>query len=243
MIFKNFEVTPLGNAQLSINQNGNLKVNNIGNSGLDGFTVNVINHNNVKIFYNEITGIVNQGSIRHTTLSKNSINQVVTTNEKVEWFDQTSNSVKIGYNMSLMPNQYTLYGTLNGVRVFELLKQNPLYPTLMPGEPVTLAVIGLCIAGAALITAVYVALKPSHYSGWTYDYNAKGECIGKHWTTLNDPVPFEVIVDGQTYIVDQFGIEYAEIPEDPNYYKIVTKPTAVQITGINLNSLEVTNII
>lgn len=44
MIFQNFEVTPLGKAQLSINQQGNLLVSNIRDSGLDEVMINVIGH-------------------------------------------------------------------------------------------------------------------------------------------------------------------------------------------------------
>lgn len=242
MLFKGFEVKPLGNAELSINEQGNLLVSNIGDSGFDGYMVNVVGRNNVKIFYNEITGIANNGAIRHSTLSKNPINQVVTTSEDCTWYDKNEDCAKTGHNMSLMPSQFTLFGSLNGERVFEIVKQNPTYPSIMPGEAV-MAIIALCISVATLAVTVYQALKPSHYEGWTYDYNAKGRCVGKHWTKIDDPEPFEIIVDGKTYTVDQYGIEYAEIPEDPNYYEIVTTPIAVQMTGVNLDSVEITDIV
>lgn len=56
MIFQGFEVTPLGNALLQID-NGVLRVSNIGSSGLDGVMVNVNGSNNYGIGLNAMPAL------------------------------------------------------------------------------------------------------------------------------------------------------------------------------------------
>lgn len=50
MIFQNFEVTALGKAQLSINQQGNLLVSNIRDSGLGRVMISVIGHDTYEVY-------------------------------------------------------------------------------------------------------------------------------------------------------------------------------------------------
>lgn len=54
MKFKNYEVTPLGNAKLSINGNGNLVVENLDNSGLNGVMIHNNGNKGIHIEYNPL---------------------------------------------------------------------------------------------------------------------------------------------------------------------------------------------
>ncbi len=177
--------------------------------------------------------------MRISSLGKNLINQVVTFYDELIWFDSTLNQVIIGYNMGLMPQQFTLFGELNGSRVFEIQKQNPLYPT-MPGFWEIVAGVGALVG---IGVAVWAALRTHTTTSRTYNYDANNNLIGYSVTYTTDPNPFEIIVDGQTYLVDDFGINYSENLQSPDDQNLVPYNTAFQITGVNLNSLEITSII
>jgi hypothetical protein len=247
IIFDNFECTPMGNAQLNLDTiNNKLVVSNIGPSGLDGVMINIANNDHSHVYLNPITDILNGGVIRFASIGKNALNQVITTNEDLIWLDNESNKIKVGYNMGFLPSTYNVFGTLNGNTVFEIQKQNPLYddsdsgePSLM--EPITIAVITLVVAVATLATSIWALLKPSSWRAVSTTYHPDGS-ITRTVTTGKDPDPFEIEVDGQIYIVDNFGIKFKGEFSAEDAYRL-TNEIGLQITGYNLsNNIEITSI-
>jgi hypothetical protein len=239
MIFQNFEVTPQGNAQLSINQ-GKLLISNIGNSGLDGVMVNVSGHDSYEIHFNEIPSVLQGGVMRIATIGKNSLNQISTISEKIIWYDPATNLVQYGFNMCLLPEQYTLFGKLNGNNVFEIQKHNPIYPSAKLGW---IAIASLIVAVVAAGAAVYSALKTKHTRTITRVWGDHGNLISETIIETDDPQPFELIVDGQTYLVDYWGITYTMDVNNPSYAQYANSDVATQITGYNLNSIEIPSIV
>jgi len=63
----------------------------------------------------------------------------------------------------------------------------------------------------------------------------------RYFTVLTDPVPYNLIVEGNTYVVDEWGVKYetesliSEINEVYNQY-------CMQFTGRNLGTIEVGSI-
>lgn len=240
-VFNNFEVSPLGNAQLSTNQQGNLLVSNIGQSGLDGVMIDVHNRDNYQINFNELPEILNDGILRITSVGKNIDNQTSTIGEKVVWFEPSTNQVQFGYNMSLMPNKFTIFGELNGVRVFEIDKDNPYTPSGSPAPQGIGVIIGVIAAVVTAAATVYIALKTSHRKEIYRTFWPNGEIKTEKIIEITDPQPFEIFVDGQPYLVTNFGIEYQyDFPEN-NDIKTYDN-TAVLISGYNLNLFEITSI-
>ena len=242
MIFQNYEVTPLGNAQLSINQQGNLFVSNIGVSGLDGVMIDVNNHDNYQIDFNEFPEILNGGVLRITSVGKNIMNHHATVSEKVIWFDPSTNQVQFGYNMSLMPKKFTIFGELNGSRVFEIEKDNPYTPSYSPAPQAVLAIIGVIATVVTAAATVYNALKTNHRKEIRREYYPSGALKSETIIETSDPQPFEIFVDGQPFLVTNFGIEYKYDFPDNNDVKTYNN-AAVLISGFNLNSYEITSIL
>lgn len=242
MNFQNFEVTPLGNAQLSINQQGNLLVSNIGVSGLDGVMIDVNNKDNYQIDFNEFPEIINGGVLRITSLGKNIINQYATVGEKIVWFDPSTNQVQFGYNMSLIPKKFTIFGELNGTRIFEIEKDNPYIPSVSPAPQAIWIIVAAIATAVTAAATVYIALKTNHRKETIREYYPNGKLRSERIIETSDPQPFEIFVDGQSYFVNNFGIEYKyEFPDD-NDVKTYNN-SAVLIWGYKLSSFEITSII
>ncbi|OGU38409.1 MAG: hypothetical protein A2X61_11465 [Ignavibacteria bacterium GWB2_35_12] len=240
MNFQNFEVTPLGNAQLTITPENILRVSNIGNSGIDGVMVNVIGHDTHEVHFNEITSVPQGGVMRVSTVGTNSIHQSATISEKIIWYDPSTNLVNYGFNIYLVPAQYTLFGTLNGNIVFEFQKQNPVFTTM---PTAWWLIVGAIAAVVTAAVAVYNALKTTHKTVTEYLPDAQGNLTISKVVVTEDPQPFEIIVDGQTYLVDNWGITYTMNVVSPDDAYLLNHNTAVQITGYNLNSIEITSIV
>ena len=242
MIFQNYEVTPLGSALMSIDQHGHLLVSNIGISGLDGVMIDVNNRNNYQIDFNEFPEILNGGVLRITSVGKNIINQYATVGEKVVWFDPSTNQVQFGYNMSLMPKQFTIFGELNGSRVFEIEKDNPYTPSDSPAPQAVWVIVGAIAAVATAAATVYIALKTNHRKETRREYHPNGKLKSETIIETSDPQPFEIFVDGQPFLVTDFGIEYKYDFPDNNDVNVYNN-SAVLISGYKLNSFEITSIV
>ncbi len=241
MNFKNFEVTPLGSAVLSITPTNNLLVSNIGSSGIDGVMVNVANHTSYNVYFNEIPAIANGGVLKIASLGKNAIHQTATTNESLTWYDPVTEKVNIGFNMYLMPKNYNLFGKLNGVTVFEFEEENPVYETPQPG--IFWVVVGAIATVVIAGVAVYTALKPCHTNIVDKEFWPNGHLRREITTTIHDPLPYEIIVKGQTYLIDNWGIKYTNEFPELGELPLVYDNSALLISGYNLSSFEITNIV
>ena len=116
MKFKGFNVSPVGRAKLSI-KNEVLKVDNIGNSGLDGilieFDYNENQEDNHTIYYNDLSSLKKNKSIFKTaTLRRNYFGQVVTSFESFKWYDERKKRTIFGYNSRFLPEKFQLFGNI-----------------------------------------------------------------------------------------------------------------------------------
>ena len=234
MNFKNYEITTIGNANININSEGFLDVFNIGNSGYDGISINNNDKNSPNILFSEITQISNGGTLRISNLGKNIDNQIVTNSELITYFDPVNNKIIWGYNLGLMPEEYTIFGKLNNNIVFEKIKQNPLYN---PTTPVVSfwQIVAACVAAGV---AVYEALKTTRHRESKIEYYPNGEVKSIYVHEVIDPQEFEIEVDGENYVVNEWGIEYTLNFPEGNDVKLFND-VAVQVTGLNLNSFTI----
>lgn len=131
-----------------------------------------------------------------------------------------------------------MFGELNGNQVFEIPKENPLFPDFQGIWGIVAAIASLVGAAAG----VYAALKPTHHKHIVREYWPNGNIKREDITEITDPQQFQVIVDGQTYLVDRWGIRYEYNFPEENDAKLYDN-SAVQVTGYNLGSLEIISII
>jgi hypothetical protein len=226
---------------LSIDQHGHLLVSNIGISGLDGVMIDVNNQDINQIDFNEFPEILNGGVLKITSVGKNIINQYATVCEKVVWFDHSTIQVQFGYNMSLMPQKFTIFGELNGTRVFEIEKDNPYTPSNLPAPQAVCVIVGAIATVVIAVASVYNTLKTNHRKETRREYYPNGKLKSETIIETSDPQPFEIFVDGQPHLVTNFGIEYKyDFPDNNDV--IVYSNSAVLISGYKLNSFEITSI-
>lgn len=242
MEYNGFEVLPTGNADLSILPNGNLKVSNILDSGLDGVLINVENKGNYTIHFGDLSSISqNQGVLKTATLNKNPLGQVVPFFESFKWFDPSTNKISLGYNLDLLPNEFNVFGKLEGGEVFNVNSSDLPIP---PDDDQPTAILGTIISLIAVGVSIWALLRTKKTASATIEYDSQGNFAGATVTISEDPTPFEVEVNNTIYLVDEVGIQYdLKIPQDlignPSIgYSIV----AEQITGNNLSEFEITSI-
>lgn len=241
MIFQNYEVTPLGNAQLSINQQGNLLISNIGVSGLDGVMIKNNSNDSIHAFLEPID-LENGGTLRVVSIGKNSLNQVATRSETVTWLDTITNRVQFGYNMGLIPKHYSIIGNLNGNPVFDIPMDNPYNEDPPPPDPqpcfwAALAAIAAAVTAAVAVYKLIAGTEETTIKETVHPDGSKTV----ETTKKTDPTPIEVFVNGQSYVVDEWGIKYSETIPAIHTDKIMTI-AALQITGYNLGNLVITSI-
>lgn len=252
MQFNGFDVFPCGDATLAINNNV-LTVSNVGNSGLDGVLIKVDSHNDYTVNFGDLTTISeNNGVLKCTSLVRNNYGQVTTDVESYKWYDADTQKVVIGYNASLLPGNYNIWGKLNGVEVFNI--PNGTIPTSPDGDfpppdksPaafITTAAAGVIIGIVAIGVAVWTALRTKEIYSVTHHYDAQGNFTGKSYTLTEDPTPFDIEVNGAIYTVTEYGIAFnADLNVDLiGYPSIDSNPIGKQITGYNLSSFEITSI-
>ncbi|MDL2262488.1 hypothetical protein LJC11_03180 [Bacteroidales bacterium OttesenSCG-928-I21] len=249
--FKGFNVFPMGKAKLSI-KNDVLKVDNIGNSGLDGvlieFDYKENREDNHTVYFGDLSSIEkNKGVFKTTTLMKNPFGQVVTSFETFKWYNESRNRIMVGYNSILLPKEFKLFGNLDGKTVFEIDSKDliePEYP-IDPGDnPPVGFPWAIVIAAAALAVSIYEAVRTKTTTTRTTNYDSQGKIIGYSTTVTEDPEPFEIEVNEKTFIVNEFGIKYDE--EFPSQLiglpALSSHVVGEMITGYNLSSFEITSI-
>lgn len=244
MLFNGFEVTPCGNAQLTIT-NGVLTVSGISNSGLDGVLINVAGNTNFTVNFGVLANIkANNGVLKSSLLSKNAFGQVTPSYEMFKWYDSTSDNVITGYNAALLPPSYNIFGRLNGSNVFDinngLITQSP-DPDFPPPVAIWPIIIGIAAVGATIIAALITKTSTTV----TKTYDANGNYTGCSHTVTTDPVPFDIEINGTIYTVDEYGIKFdSNLPNNLiGFPSIETFPIGQMITGTNLSSFEITSIV
>ncbi|MDR0926386.1 MAG: hypothetical protein LBO69_01295 [Ignavibacteria bacterium] len=253
MRFNDFEVTPVGHATLSIIE-GKLKVSNIGDSGLDGVQIDVSGKQNYQINFGKMPNIVDQrGVFKTSTLSKNNKNLIITTYESFKWYDEDSSTIKIGYNVALLPPEFTVFGNLEGEEVFSVdLNTSDLVPPYVPDTDEPEGRIGfLIVLGAAAAVVTIAAGAVSLYKDLTTKKqvvkstitDANGKVTGYIYTPTEDPTPFDIIVDGEEYTVDEYGIKYTGmLPTIDDNTEYIYNPVAEIVTASKLGSFEIVSI-
>lgn len=245
MEYNGFEVYPVGKAKLTIDD-GVLKVSEISDSGLDGVLIKTEGVESCVVNFGLLDCIVERrGVLKTQTLVKNSFGMVVPNFETFKWYDQDADKVIFGYNAGLLPKSYKFVGTLNGETVFDfdngdLDPADPDFPLPPPISALWGVVIGLLGVAATVFVKVYSKTKTTT----TANYNSQGRLLGYTVVTEEDPIPFEVEVNGQTYTVNEVGIRYTmDLPEE-----LVGQSSAEysnvgeQITGTNLSEFTITSI-
>lgn len=243
MEYLGFDVYPVGNAQLEI-INDELHVSNVSESGFDGVLVDTQGLLDYTINFGDLSVIPNRnGVLKSSVLSKNSLNQVVTFFESFEYCDENKENVVIGYNNDYLPDEFNIFGTLNGEEVFNIPSSEiiPVNKSNVKVDPVTVTIVlGLITIGIS----IWKELRSKEKTTVTVNYDAEGNITGTTVSITKDPVPFEIVVNGNTYTVDNFGIKYdnnypAHLIGDPS---VDFLPIGTQITGYNLSEFVITSI-
>jgi hypothetical protein len=173
MLFNGFEVYPCGNAVLTINNNI-LTVSEISDSGLDGVLIKVEDTDSYAVNFGTLESISqNNGVLKSASLVRNPYGQVVSLCETFHWYDQQNNNIIVGYNSSLLPSSYSIFGSLNGVDVFDITNANvhgsptPIFP---PPAPLGFAILWpVVVAAIAVGVSIWAAL----HSKDSITYNKK----------------------------------------------------------------------
>ncbi|MCL2039488.1 MAG: hypothetical protein FWG85_03560 [Bacteroidetes bacterium] len=255
MTYEGRNVYPIRGAHL-IPKTSELHVEHIDSTGLNGVSIDVEGLSNYKILFNEMPGLEEHGAVMKTAiLSKDSRGLVFTRHEDFIWLDSDGDTLHFGYNMKLLPKFFNVIGKLDGIEVFTLEMQNPIFEDCCDDRirVIPWVAIGAIAAVVAAGAAVYTALKTSTTSSVNNSYcHHCGALLSSTIVTTKDPTPFEILVDGATYLVDEFGIEYTEKtqyyghkePEDCPAVVIdyTTEDVALEITGTNLDVIEIYSI-
>ena len=247
MQFNGFEVYPCGNAILSV-VNGVLNVSGISNSGLDGVVIKIDSSDDYVVNFGTLETIAqNNGVLKCASLAKNSFGQVTTTFETFKWYDQVNNKIIIGVNSNYLPNSYNVFGKLNGVTVFNLNNSDILIspdPNFPPAKTPPIETWNLIIAVAKLLVEVFDVLHTKTTTVTTYQYDANGKLIGKTVVQTEDPIPFDIEINGSVYTITEYGYEY-DVSLPPGLIgcpSIESHSVGEQITGVNLSSFSITSI-
>lgn len=244
MEFNKFTVTPVGNAKLSVVDN-KLKVSNISETGLDGVLIEINDLSDYTINFGNLSSIPEfQGVLKTTTLAKNPLGQVVTSFESFKWFNKETNMVKLGYNSDYLPENYNVFGKLNEKLIFDFNNSDLSGRNNGTQSKAILGIIGIIVSVIAVAVSVWKELRTKKKTTTTKNYDAKGNLTGYSVTVTEDPKPFEVLVNGEYYTVDEVGINYnLKIPSN-----LIGNPSVdyntigEQITGFNLSEFEITSI-
>jgi hypothetical protein len=242
--FNGFKIYPVGKAKLSI-EDRVLRVSEISDSGLDGILIDTNGKGKYTINFGELATISeNKGVLKTSTLEKNGLGQVITSFESFKWYDEKLDQILLGYNLDYLPKEFVVFGRLNGEKVFDI-DSSDLRPINNRAQvlidPVTVTVV---IAVVSIGVAIWAALRTKKSVSITTHYDNQGHIVGYSRTITEDPVPFEVEVNGEIYTVDEVGIKYDEqVAENLIGNPAVEYTTiAEQITGVNLHSFEITSI-
>ncbi len=241
MEFNGFKITPLGNAELSI-ENGILRVSGISDSGLDGVSINTEGKGNYTVNFGHLGMIAEtNGVLKTATLKKNGLQQISTSFESFKWLDKDRNKIISGYNLAYLPKDFTVFGKLEGEYVFEIDSGD-----LKPIEeiPQSAQWLGIVVALIGAAVAIWKELRTKKTTTVVTTVNGDGNVTEIKTTVTEDPNPFEIEVNGKSYTVDEYGIDYNfKIPHELIGNPIVEyEKIAERITGVNLGEFEITSI-
>jgi len=247
MQFNGFEVYPCGNSVLST-ANGVLTVSGISNTGLDGVLIKIDSADNYVVNFGTMPSIAqNNGVLKCTSLAKNAFGQVTSTFETLKWYDPINNKIIVGVNSNYLPNSYNIFGKLNGVTVFDInnnditISPDPNFP---PAETSPIETWNLIIAVARIAVEVYNMLHTKTSTVTTYQYDANGNLIGRTVVQTEDPIPFDIEINGSVYTITEYGYMYnvSLPPELIGCPSVESHAIGEQITGVNLSSFTITSI-
>lgn len=250
MNFHGFDVTPVGNAKVQM-QEGRLVVSNIDDSGLDEVLVKKTKNtnDNYKIVFSKSPDISRRNSfVKYTTLFKNRLDFPFTFSERIVWYDPKSERVVMGYNHELLPKRFDLVGYLDGEVVFdiEVDKDDPPAPVFGPVFWYWFQIAGGFAGMITFVLEMFDRLSPTseslpHYYLDPHD----GRCHKIGYIDTEDPEPFEVYVDNKAYTVNQVGIKFEQkldppLPAGSEH----TLPTSygTMITAANIGSFTISSI-
>lgn len=180
----------------------------------------------------------------------NNLNQSVVVAEEFKWLDVLTDRVQFGYNAFLLPSQFQTVGFLNGEIVFEYDEMLSLSGS--SGRVVENNVRGFwvpLVLAVVAVAAIANKIAESHatkvFTRTVKLHDENGKYCGKRDYLCQDPVPFEVVVHGNTHLVDTVGIQYQSmiptpLPDDTSIYDIDN--VGVQIVGRNLGMFEINSI-
>jgi hypothetical protein len=132
MEFNGFRVFPVGQAELSI-ENNLLRVSNISDSGLDGILIEQAE--NCTVNFNSLPQLAEyNGVLSASTIKRNALGHVVTSVQAFTWYDEKIDRIVFGYNSSYLPRKYTIYGNLYVVDEVGI-SYNIQYPEEYIGNP------------------------------------------------------------------------------------------------------------
>ena len=242
MLYKGFEVTPLGNAKITPRRD-ELHIETIGKSGLDGILINTEGHESVTVHYDRFeTLIKNKGTLTETFSVKNDEGVVLTYREAIKMYDPNSDTVKFGFNNSLLPEQFYLVGWLDGKEVFRFEeKRDDWQPP--PSEEIigkvwkAIKYVGNVIKDAwnSLNTSTNCYVKPE------VKYEDGKVKVGVTAGCTIDPEPFDIEVNGKIFTINNMGIEWTE-----NWvgyaHSDIWRIASMKVTGSNLDHFTIKSI-
>ncbi len=245
MQFNGFDVYPVGAASLAV-VNGVLKVTGITNSGLDGVLIKTLGTQNYTVNFAPMTGFgANNGVFKSSMLVRNNFGQVVPYFESFKWSDMPTQNVIFGYNQNLLPPSYTVFGKLNGTNVFSMSNGIINSPDSdFPPPSLAAAVWGAIVAAGALAWAIYDGLRTKTTKSVQIVKNGQGQVISTTTTITEDPVPYNVQINGTTYTVTEVGVDYTwNIPPQLiGVPSIEFAPVGEQITAANITGFDIESI-
>lgn len=232
--FDNVPCFPLGDATLNI-VNNQLVVSNIGTSGLDGIMMKIPVGCDYVIAHDRFE-FNNDGNLKISTLSKTDDGLLFTEAEKCIWHNSSEQKIFYGYNFAMVPGQYSIIGYKNGSPVFSNPHDNP---TSEPGPTFwhIVGAVAACVGAAAAV----IALLTETTTVTIEEFYPNGVLKRRYSKTTEDPQAIDVEVDGQTYNVDTWGIEYSHDFAEADNAK-PPKTIGVQILASDINEIKINQI-
>ncbi len=258
MEFKGFQVFPMGEAKLSI-VDSKLRVENITDSGLDGVVINTRGYKEYNIYYSNMPQISSaNASIRNASLWQNSIGQIVTFAEGTKVYNKDIDSVFFGLNASLLPNNFSILGQLEGKEVFSFTNDDiSIIDIDNDKEEVVVNYIPWRLVGKIakyLFDAIsYIMMAKNFYDEVHSEEKVKVKeildeshryLIGYEVEVTYDPLPFEATINERKFIIDSVSVKYQNIiPEQlrgkkSSIYSLVGE----QITAYSIPYFDIENI-
>lgn len=253
MEFNGFKVTPIGNAELSI-ENEMLRVSNLSDSGFDGVIINVNDAKGYDIQYPKMTQMSEHNAVlRSTSFMKDEQGQVTAFSETFKRYDKRLDKVLFGFNASYLPKEFNILGRLGKEIVFDINSLDLEIIDTEGDEPqyapwVVFWHIGKwawrAFSAAMTLKEVYDMIVSHQTVSVKEMLDDRGNLTGWEVDVVFDPVPFELMINQKKYDIEDLIIRYKmECPEyfkDKNSYK--TSLIGEQITACNMPYFEIKSI-